>query len=467
MRIKEEFKRAGVFWLPSSPQREVPGTLSISDGGNVKLELTQPLDTSSIQALFGYSSDDSLRQILGHVEKDGPVMIDRCYHISKKRNITRGRLIAPEVVSAQRVFIGFPHQEDTNPRFNAVTFSVEGIDEWVGISGIEVDRQIENSALTISYNRPADVALNLENGRQLLITFAWTLPGIPSTKRAEVTQKTYFELISQDSCELDEFISVAEKITAFLCFVMNEIVCLERVSATSDNLRQDIGNGRTAPIPVEIYCPSWPYSKDEPEINKLDMLFKFKEIQSRAESIINKWIENYEQIVPAFDLYFWTKTGGLPSWNMQFLTLVQALEAFHRRTSDDTHMDEHKFEEIRKKLIKEIPKKDRNWFGAKLQYANELTLKNRIEKMIEPFDCLIDDERRPQLINSIKNTRNYLTHYDSKLEPKAAKGGDLEFLCGKMNALFRLHFLKLIGFDAQEIDAIVDKCSYLKGACNS
>ena len=464
MRIKEEIKRDGVFWLPSSPERGVPGTLSISDGGNVKLELTQPLDTSSMEALFGYSSADSLSQILGHVEKDGPTIIDRCYNISKKRNIAHGGLLGADVVSAQRAFIGFPHQEGTTLRFNTLTFSVEGIDEWVGISGIEVDPQIENGALTISYKRPAEISLNLENGMQLLITFAWTIPGFPITKRAEVTQKIYFKLISQDACELDEFISVAEKITAFLCFVINEIVCLERVSATSDDLNQDIGDGRIAPIPVKIYCSSWPYSKDEPRINELDMLFKFTEIQSRAESIINQWLENYEQIVPAFDLYFLAKTGLLP-WNTQFLTLVQALEAFHRRTSDATYMEESEFEEIRKNLIKEIPKKYRNWFAPKLQY-NELTLKNRIEKMIEPFDFFIDDERKSQVIDKIRDTRNYLTHYDSKLEPKAAKGEALQFLCHKMDALFRLHFLKLIGFNTQEIGTIVDKPSSLKGACN-
>ena len=144
------------------------------------------------------------------------------------------------------------------------------------------------------------------------------------------------------------------------------------------------------------------------------------------------------------------------------MTLVQALEAFHRRTSNDKYMEEDKFEEIRKNLIKQIPKKDRNWFGSKLQYANELTLKNRIEKMIEPFDHFIDDERKPRLINSIKDTRNYLTHYDSELEPKAAKDQDLHILCLKIEALFQLHFLKLIGFNDQEIDDIADEYSDIK-----
>ena len=87
---------------------------------------------------------------------------------------------------------------------------------------------------------------------------------------------------------------------------------------------------------------------------------------------------------------------------------------------------------------------------------------------MEPFDYFIDNERKPRLINSIKDTRNYLTHpdSDSDLELKAAKGEDLKLLCLKMNALFRLQFLRLIGFNEQEIIEIVDKCTRLKGECN-
>ena len=433
--------------------------------GNITLELIQSFDPS-IKAQLSPTPPDSLNPILGHVEKDGYVMIDRCSRTKKGPSIIHGRLIAPEVIRANRVFMGLPHEEDVSPSFNTCSFSIEGIDEWVGISGIEVERHSEKRALTISYDKPADISLNLQNGMQLLISFTSTFPGYPILKNAEVSQKTYFRLISQKERELDEFTATAQKITAFLCFVMNEIVCLDSMSTTSDNLRQNIGNGRTAPIPVKIYTPSWPYAKNEPAIDDWDMLFKYEDRQNRVESIINKWIENYEQIAPAFDLYFLAKSGTLPTLNLQFLTLVQALEAFHRKTSNEKHMDKDEFAEIRKNIINQIPKKDRNWFCSKLDYANELTLKNRIEKLIEPFDCLIDDERKPQLIDRIKDTRNYLTHYDSKLEPKAAKGERLKFLCLKMNALFRLQFLKLIGFNEQEINDIVDKCTYLKGQCN-
>ena len=467
MRIKEEIKQSGIFWLPSERQRAVPGSLSILDGGNIKLELTEPLDTSSMEALLGYSSTNSLNQILGDVEKDGPVVIDRCYYISKQRNIAHSRLIGSDIVSANRALIGLPHQEETSSRFNAVSFSVEGIDNWVGISGIEVDYEFEKGAATISYEQPSEIPpLKLSNGMQLSITFAWTPPALPSHKEAKIAQKTFFRLTSQNARELDEFTSVIGKVTAFLCFIMNEIVCLETMTATADNLTRDIGNGRTDHIPVKIYCSSWPYSKDEPEIDEFNMLFKFTEVQNRAETMINKWIENYEQIAPAFDLYFCAKTEVLPSWNMQFLSLVQALEAFHRRTSADKYMEKDEFEEIREKLIQQIPKKHRNWFGAKLQYANELSLRNRFKKMTDPFDRFMCGDRRKGLIDHIVNTRNYLTHYDSSLESKAAKGRLLKLLCLKMNALFRLHFLQLVGFDEHEINSVVDKCPNLKGECN-
>ena len=86
--------------------------------------------------------------------------------------------------------------------------------------------------------------------------------------------------------------------------------------------------------------------------------------------------------------------------------------------------------------------------------------------MTEPFVNFMGGENGPKLIDKIVQTRNYRTHHNKRLESKAAKGQELKSICRKMNALFRLQFLKLIGFDEQEINAIVDKCPYFKRECN-
>ncbi len=85
--------------------------------------------------------------------------------------------------------------------------------------------------------------MNLNNGMQLLIKFSWTIPGLPIITEAKITQKTYFQLVSTTERELNDFISITQKITNFLCFAIDKTVCLDSVIATSDSICQDYGNG--------------------------------------------------------------------------------------------------------------------------------------------------------------------------------------------------------------------------------
>ena len=94
---------------------------------------------------------------------------------------------------------------------------------------------------------------------------------------------------------------------------------------------------------------------------------------------------------------------------------------------------------------------------GRLKFANEIVLRKRIKTLIEPFKGLFGNkEKRKKLINRIVDTRNYLTHYDPELESRAAKGWDLQVLCQKVEVLFQLHFLQLMGFSERDMNSIVD-----------
>ncbi|MNR46244.1 hypothetical protein D3C85_1651850 [compost metagenome] len=60
------------------------------------------------------------------------------------------------------------------------------------------------------------------------------------------------------------------------------------------------------------------------------------------------------------------------------------------------------------------------------------------------------------------DTRNYLTHYSENLKEKSAKGRELWILCQKMEVIFNLNFLKVVGFTDEEINSVVDNCYPLK-----
>ena len=417
MRIKEEIKKSGYFWRPSEPDRKLHGTLSISDGGHIELEVTGQFGGRLEVSLN--TNLNPIERIVGHIEKDEAVTLDGCYYKTLPHSLTGG--ISKSLIRVSRVLIGAAYDEDEPTVFNTLTFSVAGIDEWVGISGISVDHQYEERTATISYQPPEEISINLGDDMRLLITFHWTLPGFPIIKEAKISQKTYFKLVSEEERELKEFASVAHKITNFLCFAMAQTVSLDGMEVTSDNLRRNIGEGRTSPIPINIYYSSWPYSKNEPEIYRHRMLFGFEQIQNDAEEKIKNWIGLYKQIEPALDLYFLAKMGAQPTLTARFLALAQGLEICHRGIN-----------------------------GGRREFGK------RLEDITQPFEDIIRNQTtREELISTIVNTRNYWTHYDRSLESKAAKDEDLSLLCLKMELLFQLHFLQLIGFSREQIDSFL------------
>lgn len=425
MRIKEEFKRTGEFWLSSTPDTRIHGTLSISDGGLIELE------TIGFFADWKESLNIDLKRIVGYIQKDRsipliPVTLDDCTY----KTIPTPVGIPKSSIRVSRAFTGVQYGEGEVPSFNTLTFSVEEIDDWIEISGVRVEYPSEKRPTTISYEPQEDVSLNLDNGMQLLITWRPSLKHLIN-KEARISEKIYFKLVSQDARELNEFISVARKITEFLCFATHKIVCLDSMYATSDDLTQETEDGKTVPVLINVYYLSWLYSKDVPEIVWYNMLFKFNEIRNDAERIINNWIKGYEQYDSAFRLYFLAKMGEQTYLEEKFLTLVQALEAYHQRI-----------------------------------VSKQVSLKDRITSIIKPFEDLIGiDENQQELIDNIVCTRHYLTHHNPRKELKASKGANLWPLCLKMELLLELHFLRLIGFNKEKIKSIVDNCPQLKRKC--
>jgi hypothetical protein len=453
LRIKEEFKKSGYFWLPSAPERKIPGTLIITDGGNIGLEVLGFFDEIIEGLNKAQNGKYELERIIGHIENHGLVTLEDCFY--KNKNISWGG-ICKSTVSVKKALIGVAYSKEI-VSINTFKFSVEGIDEWVGLSGTKVENQLEKRTASITYSQPEDISLNLKNGMNLSITFSATAPRFPNTTEAKITQKTYFKLVSEQELPLNHFTSAAYKITTLLGFAIDKTVCLEQVSVTSDAIRLDFGNNNTIPVPISVYYASQPYTKLEPKIEWHRMLFRFELIREDAERIVNNWFDAYEEIDPALNLYFSTKTGAYQYLEGKFLALAQGLETYHRRTSNEKLMDEAVFKELTENLIKQCPEENKEWLSGRLQHGNELNLGRRIKNIIEPFKKFIGtSKKREKLITTIVATRNYLTHYDKSLESKAASGRDLWWLCLKMEAIFQLRLLQVLGFTQQEVQSVFD-----------
>jgi ApeA N-terminal domain 1 len=290
----------------------------------------------------------------------------------------------------------------------------------------------------------------------LLITFTWSLPGPQKTTEAKITQKTYFELSSKRERSIEDYKLIAYKITTFIGFAIDKTVCLGQVSATTNSISQPYIKGETLPIRIFVVYPSQPYTKEAPIIDSYYMLFNYGQIQKDAERLINNWIDAYDEIAPALNLYFSTKIGAQRYVDGKFLALVQALETYHRRTSDEKLMAEETFKELVKTIVDQCPEDNKNWLEGRLKHGNELSLSQRIKAIIKPFkDKIGTSKEREKLINKITETRHYLTHYDKNSESKVSTDGkDLYVLCLKLEVIFQLHLLQILGFEKDEINSI-------------
>lgn len=460
MRIEENYIKHGYFWLPENEDIKIPGILSISDGGRAELEII-----GSFGGKNDFNYDDmNLKRIIGLVEDDGLIILNKCCYIQKyislNENITKSK------ISSDQVFAGLESIDNEDITFNQFSFSVDCLDEWVNESAFKINHEFEDNTININYNLPDKKCFALDNGMKLDINFCYSRPKIPVIKEVKITQRTFFTLKSEEPCNIDLFISLAHKISHLISFAIGETVSIKNVSA-----RKSIENDESIqyyPQETKIFYRSTTYTKNIPKCLTWDMLFNFDNIKNNAEAVFNKWINAYENLSPTLFLYFSTKNNSINTISSKFLALAQALETYHRRISDEKLMPDDIYESLLLEIVNNCPEQHKDWLYGRLKYGNEITLSKRLKKIIGPFKKYFgNNAQRQNLLKKIVDTRNFLTHYDKSLIDKSAKGKELWILYFNMEIILNLNFLHIIGFNDENIEDIVKNCKVIKSKFES
>ncbi len=452
MRINNEIKQVGYFWLPENENKKLPGTLTIRNGGRIELEVIGLF--GDIAETLGSSQRTSNRKFLikGIIESDGYVTIFDCL---QTRVTTNSYSLHQARFIVNRALVGIAIPSENEILFNSFKFSADGIDEWISISGIQSTNGSSAETLKLQAKIPQTIPIKLDNGMDLQIQFSLT-QFFSISNRVEIEQKSWFVLNSKEGTTLEEFMIIASKLVRFLCFAINQIVSLNNVFVYSDSVHRNLNNGETTPISIKYYSGSKPFIEAPPRINITDMLFQYSNIENNFEEVINCWLNAYERIGPTINLYFHVQSQSLIALESTFLSLAQALETYHRRTNKDTLMSAEDFEDLKANIIELSPKKYQDWLAKRLEYGNELSLRRRIKDLIAPFKNYFGSrDTRRKLVNDIVITRNYLTHYDLSLLPQATTGLQLYPLCLKMEAILQLLLLKELKFAVKQIDSII------------
>jgi len=107
-----------------------------------------------------------------------------------------------------------------------------------------------------------------------------------------------------------------------------------------------------------------------------------------------------------------------------FLNIVQAVEAFHRRLLQDTEQLKNENQVLVARLLDQIAgKEDKEWLEARLAYSYEPNLRLRLKELIAKYQEVLFTDQPPKksinrLISNVVEKRNYFTHYGSSPKKK-------------------------------------------------
>ena len=449
MRLSEPIEASGSFWLPEEPDAEFSGVLRISEAGSITLD---------IQGGYVPFLDLGALRFVGMTDRLGAVTLESCYNQSSY-------IGSPSKWSfhVEYVLVGVHIDADELLAFEEVTLSIEGLGEWLAISGIDFDSDFDacgNGTWSVNFQLPSPITLALSDDLDLEFSFGvqFSPVRLPTNTKAVVEQHSYASLRLKEQIHFTELRCLAIKIRNFLWFATSVPVSIQTFTVRTEQIKRERQGVESQPYPIRVYFQSPHHLEKAPSISGHRMLFRLPDVRDNLECIVSEWLRSYEKFRPTFDLYFSSSVDFSMYLEVRFTGLVQALEAMHRRTSDETVMPQEEFNSIRDSLLSDCPSSRREWLETRLKYDNELSLGQRLKRLVAPFrQWFGNNTEREAFIRKVVDTRNYLTHYDQSLVDKAADGQELHNLCEKLDALIQLNLLKAVGFQNNDIEALVSR----------
>ncbi|HJH27711.1 MAG TPA: hypothetical protein C5S37_13335 [Methanophagales archaeon] len=433
----EEFKYEGKWWLPDKPEEKIIGTLKYTPGKEVVLDL---------EGSFGDLRDIKERPtILGFSPEGKYITLYKCvgpwtsYHIPGYPKSS---------FHAIYVFIGAHFQKKEDIKFKRLYVHYSHLNEWVDISGFEKEHDIQHlfdkEEKEIKYKLPKSIQAAINDDYKIFIDFR----AYPESSEQEVCikQRTYIKIEPSEERSFGEFLNILHHIQNFLSLgTMKPVYPLTIEGITEAN------------NPVEIFY-SLPYTSKAPmKLPPFDMLFTFKDISDRFEVFLRNWFEKADLLEPVYDLYFGTLYTPDMYIQHQFLSLIQAIESFHRRRYGGKYLPDDDYKRVRDVLENAIPDEvennHRQSLESRIRYGNEFSLRTRLKEIFDKYQENLNEfiERKEAFIGCVVDTRNYLTHYEEDPEKCVARGEDLYHFIQKLKILLEICLLTELGFSSEEI----------------
>jgi hypothetical protein len=442
--IEKDLNIKGIWWIPSNPEDEISGTVSLKDGGGIILDMI---------GTFGKEKDsftklNNFDLIRGYSRSGGELTLHNCREIIKKTPFGSGT--EHSYISCETAYFNLDLDEEEEIKFDIYYLDFPFLEEWLCLFGFEADwNNLDDWKLT--FKKPETYIAENEYGSFKIDTKL--VAGHKNQFKYTAEQKSWFKFTLSEKTTFDDFkdkfLIPSQNFISFVTNYPNWIKFISARSSDDDKNKSDIKIHHLQPFKKDDHNKS---------PSRQDQLFSLKNVDKEFSFIFNNWLNIHDDLEAVIELYFGVLFNKHSFPKTRFLNLCQACESYHSIRKESSIVKEKTHRKRLKSVLGSISEEYKTWVNDGLYHANRKTLKTQLTELLEEFLNLYSPfiQSNEKLAKKIKDTRNYYTHYNSALKDKAAKGKELILLSELLSTLIKTHLLSELGFSKVEIEKIMN-----------
>jgi hypothetical protein len=421
--LDEPSEFVGEWWRPEAPDNIASGRLRYHPENGLSLEL--------ISAGAFVHFEDDCPWILGYSVEGRPITLRNSFVSNWKQHIPGGVEVE---LHANQAFIGMHATSEQELRFHHLRARMTNLVGWLGVTGIQTP-VAGRGAGSLKYRRPQPILLSRARGARISAEFDFTGVASPAVNplRFEIEQEAWIRVTRARGRAFDDLLEPLGRFRGFLTFATSaNATLLETRGETS--VRVPASFGRPATVSLE---PVWIlFTRSNPRVETVGapfMTFRFSDVRRANLSPIARWFRRAPLLEPVYNLYL----SALPTQPLQaeyrFLAFAQSLETLHTRKHP----------------------------------RSTAAFIRKIEDHVDGLPTRLRAHVPNHFCELTRDTRNYFTHWNPRLERKAAHGLRLHHLTNCTRILLEVTLLLELGFSKTQCVRLVEHNNRLVRAFSS
>lgn len=434
--LNESFETSGEWFLPEAPDRKIAGILRYTPQ-QTELRLHESF-TPLRQGTIRFDEPPITYPAVYGTTRDGEAMTLLTVHRTGwSLKFGSGGLRHPERLISYLLLIGAHMPAEFS--YREMVFRVPGLQIWLSQPIIEQTIEREDTTGT-PINLYRVRGMTKETSRVPSIDssldwhFGWESASDEYT--SIVVKVSAWTAVRPDAPQsLDWHFEQLNKVTTMLAFLAGSPMSPDCIKASIGEAHQEVY------VMVALrdvkHCP---YS------GLHEFFMPRGEMGVDLTDVVARWFETYPKLLMPIQLANSVLASDKLWLHVEFLSLMQALEGYHRALFAGNYMDEGEYESVKKALGDAIPAElgsdHKDALRSRIRYGNQVSLRKRLAELAKAASEEIrqavfggDGQVPPSWID----TRNYYTHWDEELRTNVL---DTQ---GMYNANVRLrHFLRVL-----------------------